>query len=89
MQELRPLFDALSSQYFPHRYDVAGGASQDEEMKNGMCIVLSTESVEHGTSDVADALGDNPPQRGGAYGFCQWLEGHQHTQSHANEATGL
>lgn len=58
-------------------------------MEHGMHVFLLVDAVEHGSRDVAHALGDDPSHRGGRYGIYQWLESHEHRQSHAHKAGGL
>ena len=64
-------------------------AGKDEEMEDTVHIPLLMESIEDGTSDIEDTLGDNPDDGGCRYGVYQGLEGYQHTQSHADEAERL
>ena len=53
---------------------VADATCQDEEVEHGVDVFLLIDTVEHGTRDVADALCDNPDNRGWAYGIYQRLE---------------
>ncbi len=43
-----------------------------------MHVFLLVDAVEYGTRNVADALGDNPDNRGWGYGIYQRLEGNQY-----------
>ena len=47
-------------QHVPYGNDVADAAEEDEEMKDGMHKALLVETVEDGTGDVGNALGDYP-----------------------------
>lgn len=76
-------------QNVPNGDDVADATSQNKEMEHGMHVFLLVDAVEHGSRNVAHALGDDPSHRGGRYGIYQWLESHEHRQSHAHKAGGL
>lgn len=58
----------------PNGDDVADTSCQDEEVEHGVHVFLLVDTVEHGTRDVADALCDNPDNRGWGYGIYQRLE---------------
>ena len=58
----------------PNGDDVADTSCQDEEVEYGVHVFLLVDTVEHGTRDVADALCDNPDNRGRGYGIYQRLE---------------
>ena len=58
----------------PNGDDVADTSCQDEEVEHGVHVFLLVDTVEHGTRDVADALCDNPDNRGRRYGIYQRLE---------------
>ena len=51
-------------QNVPNGDYVADATCQDEEVEHGMHVFLLVDTVEHGTRDVADALCDNPDNRG-------------------------
>jgi len=76
-------------QNIPNSDDVADATSQNKEMEHGMHVFLLVDAVEYGSRNVAHALGDDPSHRGGRYGIYQWLESHEHRQSHAHKAGGL
>ena len=61
-------------QNVPNGDDVADATCQDEEVEHGVHVFLLVDTVEHGTRDVADALCDNPDNRGWGYGIYQRLE---------------
>ena len=61
-------------QNVPNGDDVADTSCQDEEVEHGMHVFLLVDTVENGSRDVADALGDNPDNRGWGYGIYQRLE---------------
>ena len=44
----------------PDGDDVADGTGEDEEMENRVHEAASVERIEQGTSDVADAFGNDP-----------------------------
>ena len=65
------------------------GTGKDEEVEDGVHVLALVERVEDSSRDVADTLGHNPDKGGGGDAVEQGLEGHQHTQAHADEAEGL
>ena len=64
-------------------------AEEDEEMEDGVHIFLLVESIEDGTCDVGDTLGDEPDDGGSRDGVQEGLEGHQHTQPHTDKTESL
>ena len=56
-------------QNIPNGDDVADATSQNKEMEHGMHVFLLVDAVEHGSRNVAHALGDDPSHRGGRYGI--------------------
>ena len=67
---------------------MADGAGEDEEVEDGVHEGTVVERVEQGSSDVADALGDNPGE-GGGDGVDEGLQGHEARKSHEDEAGSL
>ena len=65
------------------------GAGKDEEVEDGVHVLLLIEGIEEGTSDVADAFGDDPGDSGGGDGVEEGLEGDEDAEAHADEAEGL
>jgi len=59
---LRELLFSLKilHQDVPDGDDVADGTGEDEEVENRVHEAASVERIEQGTSDVADAFGNNP-----------------------------
>ena len=68
---------------------MADAAEEDEEMEDGMHEALLVETVEDGTGDVGNALGDYPWDGGGADTVEKGLEGYKHRQTHTNETKGF
>ena len=58
-------------------------------MEDGVHVFLLVEGIEDGTRDVAYAFGDKPHDGSRRDGVHQRLEGHEHAQSHADEAECL
>ena len=56
-------------QNVPNGDDVADATCQNKEMEHGMHVFLLVDAVEHGSRDIADALGDDPRHRGCGYGI--------------------
>ena len=68
---------------------MADAAEEDEEMEDGMHEALLVETVEDGTGDVGNALGDYPRDGGSADTVEKGLEGNKNRQAHAHETKGL
>ena len=75
--------------HIPDGDDVADAAEEDEEMEDGMHEALFVETVEDGTGDVGNALGDYPRDGGGADTVEKGLEGYKDGQAHAHETKGF
>ena len=75
----------LRQQNAPHCDDVAQASCQHEEVEHGM-HEASAQAVEHGSRDVAHALGYYPRYRVGRTHAQQRSEGYEHAQSHQAEA---
>ena len=58
----------------PNCDNVANASCQNKEMEYRMHKSLLIDAVENGSSNVADALCDNPDNRGWGYGIYQRLE---------------
>ena len=56
-------------QNVPNGDDVADATCQNKEMEHGMHVFLLVDAVEHGSRNVAHALGNDPRHRGGGYGI--------------------
>ena len=68
---------------------MADAAEEDEEMKDGMHEALFVETIEDGTGDVGNALGDYPRDGGRADTVEKGLEGNKNRQAHAHETKGF
>ena len=56
----RDYLPRIHHQHIPYGNDVADAAEEDEEMKDGVHEALIVETIEDGTGDVGNALGDYP-----------------------------
>ena len=76
-------------QHIPYGDDVADAAEEDEEMEDGMHEALLVETVEDGTGDVGNALGDYPWDGGSTDTVEKGLEGYKDRQTHAHKTKGF
>ena len=58
-------------------------------MEHGVHVLRLVQTVEHGTRDVTDALGDEPDDSRLRHTVHQGLKSHEHTQAHADETECL
>ena len=76
-------------QNVPDCYDMTDTTSQYEEMEDRMHILALVDTIEHSTSNIANALGNNPNDRSRRNRINKRLESNQHGKSHANETNGF
>ena len=73
-------------QNIPNREDVAHGATQNEEVEDGMHIGAFVQRVEQRSGNVTGPFTDNPTHGMRTHGIHQWLEGDQYDKSHQDIA---
>ena len=76
-------------EHVPDGDDVADAAGKYEEVENGVHVLALVQRVEDGAGDVADALGDDPRERGWRDAVEQGLQGDEYAEAHTDEAEGL
>ena len=76
-------------QHIPYGDDLAHAAEEDEETEAGLHEALLAETIEDGTGDAGNALGDYPRDGGGAYTVEKGLEGYKDRQTHAHKTKSL
>ena len=79
----------VKDKHVPYGDDVADAACKDKEVKDGMHVTTLVETVENGTGDIEDTLGDNPYDGSGADRCQERLERHEDGKPHAHETEGL
>ena len=63
--------------------------SQYEEMEDRMHILALVDTIEHSTSNITNALGNNPNDRSRRNRINERFESNQHGKSHTDETNGF